>query len=124
MIGRGTILKENDDNFDVDGVKLCLIGEFLITHSPGGKIRQYRVCETGEIKLMPIRSLWCNRYGFWRGATTIIQERGDETKQKTLYFRYKNNNLEVEIGEDRYANVVKYNWTVKYFWQAFLEWPF
>ena len=44
------------------------------------------------------------------------------TKEITFSFN-KYEHLQVEVGEDIFEAVNNYDWTVKYFWMAFMEWP-
>ena len=50
-------------------------------------------------------------------------KKGNE-KNKTLCFHYdrKADKLEIEISEDCYEEITTYDWRVKYFWMALLEW--
>jgi hypothetical protein len=45
-------------------------------------------------------------------------------KNKNLYFNYnkKDNKIEVEIGEDSWYEICSYDWKIKYFWMALLQW--
>ena len=48
----------------------------------------------------------------------------NDEKSKTLYFHYdrKEDKLEVELSEDCYEEITTYDWRVKHFWMALLEW--
>lgn len=45
-------------------------------------------------------------------------------KKITLHLKYniENDKISVELGEDTYEEVKSYDYTIKYFWMALLEW--
>ena len=54
---------------------------------------------------------------------TVDVKKGND-KEKTLSFHYEkeNDKLEIEISEDNFEEITTYDWRVKYFWMALLEW--
>jgi len=56
-------------------------------------------------------------------TVTISQDYGDK-KSKDVCFKYEDDKLYVEVGEDNWYETKVYDHTVKHFWMAFMEWPF
>ncbi len=49
-------------------------------------------------------------------------KKGEKTKTLCFHYDRKEDKLEIEIGEDNFEEVTTYDWKVKYFWMALLEW--
>lgn len=86
-----------------------------------GELSDYSYFEMGELK-------WNNAYGEFEEEDGeehyIIDIKKGNEKTKTLNFNYdrKEDKIEVELGEDSWNEVTTYDWRVKYFWMALLEW--
>ena len=54
----------------------------------------------------------------------VVDVKKGNDKEKTLCFHYNREKdiLEVELGEDAFHEITTYDWKVKYFWMALLEW--
>lgn len=51
--------------------------------------------------------------------------RGDEEKEyptKTLSFKIDDKDIYIELGEDSYQKICDFEYTIKYFWMALLNW--
>jgi len=46
----------------------------------------------------------------------------NSTKTKYLYFRENKDKLEIELSEGSWYEIAYFEWTVKYFWMALLNW--
>ena len=78
------------------------------------ELSDYSYFETGELKLQ-------EEYDDYEYYNIDIKK-GD--KEKTICFRYdlKEDIIEVELGEDSYHETRTYDYQIKYFWQAVLDW--
>ena len=63
-------------------------------------------------------------YGGADYYTVTISSNYGEQKSKSVLFKYEDKKLFVEVHEDSWEEVEYFNHTVRYFWMAFLEWPF
>ena len=63
-------------------------------------------------------------YGDASYYTVTISSEYGEKKEKDVYFKYEDKKLYIEVHEDHWEKITHYDWNVKYFWMAFLEWPF
>jgi len=84
------------------------------------EISDYSYFKQGEVK-------WNDNYGDYDETDEQEHYQIDITtrdKHKTLSFNYniKEETIEIELGEDSWNEVCDYDWRVKYFWMALLEW--
>ena len=73
-------------------------------------------------------------YSFWQYSEPEVIEEYDgwkyyqieifdhTTKTKTLYFRENYEKLQIDLSEDSWYDIEYFDWTVKYFWMALLNW--
>ena len=85
-----------------------------------GELGDYSFFEIGDIELY-------DEYGdeeYYR--VNIKAERTSIPKltNRIICFKYdtQNEDIYVELGEDNYEKVEDFDWTIKYFWMALLEW--
>ncbi len=87
-----------------------------------GELEDYGHFKIGELN-------WNDEYGSFseedKEEHYIIDiEHGFEGKSKTLRFNYNRtkDEIEIELGEDSWYKVCDYDYTIKHFWMALLEW--
>lgn len=86
-----------------------------------GELDDYSYFEVGELK-------WNDSYGSYDEEDEeehyIVEITGWNNKTKSLAFNYnvKEDKIEVELSEDSFYETNNYDYKVKYFWMALLEW--
>jgi len=68
--------------------------------------------------------LYENEEDYYYVFEVIVIQDKDENRIKSIYFKAEDAKLFVEASEDCWEEIKAYDWTVKYFWMAFLKWPF
>lgn len=87
-----------------------------------GELSDYSYFKAGELE-------WNDAYGEYEDDDeqehySIDITIGHEDKRRYLNFNYnkQEDTIEIELGEDSWQEVTDYDYKVKYFWMALLEW--
>lgn len=86
-----------------------------------GELSDYSYWTAGELK-------WNSNYGDYEEDDEQehyeINISNNRDKSKTLSFNYnkKEETMEIELGEDSWQEICDYDYKIKFFWMALLEW--